>query len=41
MCVYNVCEYRAMYRVCDLVGHSVLASQGLLGHCTFIMEIMS
>ena len=31
------------YKVYDLVGHFVLASQGLLGHCTFVivMEIMS
>ena len=32
---------RAMYKVFDLVGHFVLASQGLLGHCTFVMGIMS
>ena len=30
-----------MYKVFDLVGHFVLATQGLLGHCTFVMEIMS
>ena len=32
---------RAIYKVFDLVGHFVLATQGLLGHCTFVMEIMS
>ena len=33
--------YRAIYKVFDLIGHFVLASQGLLGHCTFAMEIVS
>ena len=28
-------------RFAILIGHFVLASQGLLGHCTFVMEIMS
>ena len=27
---------RAVYKIFDLVGHFVLASQGLLGHCTFV-----
>ena len=35
------CECRAVYKVFDLIGHFVLASQGLLGHCTFVMEIAS
>ena len=26
------------YKVCDLIGHFVLASQGLLGRCTFVMS---
>ena len=28
-------------KVCNVIGHFVLASQSLLGHCTFIMEIVS
>ena len=40
-CTSKVDMYRAIYKVCDLIGHFVLASQGLLGHCTFVMEIMS
>ena len=29
-----VCQsLRDIYKVCDLIGHFVLASQGLLGHC--------
>ena len=38
---YTVEPGRAIYKVCDLIGHFILASQGLLGHCTFVMEIMS
>ena len=40
---YRVCIYmsRAIYIVFDLAGHFVLATQGLLGHCTLVMEIMS
>ena len=34
-------QYRAIYKVFDLVRHFVLATQGLLGRCTFVMEIMS
>ena len=29
------------YKVFYLVGHFVLAIQGLLGRCTFVMQIMS
>ena len=24
-----------------LIGHFLLAAQGLLGHCTFVMQVMS
>ena len=41
VCVCIMTILRAIYKVCDLIGHFVLASQGLLGHCTFVMEIMS
>ena len=35
-------DYKSYYsKICDLIGHFVLASQGLLGHCTYVMEIMS
>ena len=30
---------RAIYKVFNLVRHFVLAMQGLLGRCTFIMQI--
>ena len=42
--VYKLVQsYYYNYKVCDLIGHFVLASQGSLGHvhCTFIIEIMS
>ena len=28
-------------KVCDLIGHFVLASQGLLGHCTFVAKLVT
>ena len=33
--------FRAVYKVFNLIGHFVRVSQGLLGRCTFVMEIMS
>ena len=32
---------RGIYKVFDLVGHFILAIQGLLGRCTFVVQIMS
>ena len=36
----SACKTYSTAELYDLIGHFVLASQGLLGHCTFVIEIM-